>query len=84
MGVGSSIVVFAVGAILRFAVSVSSTHFNVGTIGVILMIVGGIGFLVSLMFWSSWGGLGGYHRDRTVVRGDGVAYREHEDVSQRF
>ncbi|HWE57577.1 MAG TPA: hypothetical protein VG435_18880 [Acidimicrobiales bacterium] len=72
MGVGTSIVVFAIGAILRFATTVSTSNFNVHTIGVILMIVGAVGFLVSLMFWGSWGGFGGYSRRRTVYR-DGVA-----------
>jgi hypothetical protein len=71
MGVGTSIVVFAIGAILRFATTVSSAHFNIHTIGVILMIVGAVGFVVSLIFWSSWGGFGGYSRRRTVYR-DGV------------
>ena len=71
MGVGTSIVVFAVGAIMRFAVTVSSSDFNVHTVGVILMIVGAVGFLVSLAFWGSWGGFGGYSRRRTVYR-DGV------------
>jgi hypothetical protein len=75
--------VFAVGAILRFAVSVSSTHFNVRTIGVILMIVGAIGFVVSLVFWSSWGGFGGYRRERTVTRGDGMGREEREEVISR-
>jgi hypothetical protein len=79
MGVGSSIVVFAVGAILRFAVSVSSTHFNVQTIGVILMIVGAVGFVVSLIFWSSWGGFGGYTRRRTVSHGPNGYDREIRD-----
>ena len=56
MGVGTSIVVFAIGAILRFATSVSSSSFNIHTIGVILMVVGVVGSVVSLAFWSSWGG----------------------------
>lgn len=59
MGVGTSIVVFAVGAILKFATSVHSSSFNIQTIGVILMIVGAVGFLISLAFWGSWGGFGG-------------------------
>ncbi|MHB8437944.1 MAG: DUF6458 family protein [Acidimicrobiales bacterium] len=86
MGIGTSLVVFAIGAILRFAVAVSSSHFNVGTIGVILMIVGAVGFVISLFFWSTWGGFGGggYRRDRTVVRNDGVGgavtYRDREIV----
>lgn len=68
MGVGTSIVVFAIGAILRFATTVSSSNFNIHTIGVILMIVGAVGFIVSLAFWGSWGGFGGYSRRRTVYR----------------
>ena len=59
MGAGTSLVIFAVGAILRFAVSVTTTGFNIHAIGIILMIVGAIGFVVSLVFWSSWGGVGG-------------------------
>jgi hypothetical protein len=69
MGVGTSIVIFAIGAILRFATSVSSSSFNIHTIGVILMIVGVVGFLVSLAFWGSWGGFGGgYSRRRSLYR----------------
>lgn len=72
MGVGTSLVLFAIGAILRFAVNVSSGSFNVHAIGVIIMIVAAIGFLLSLAFWSSWGGFGGrvgggYRRQRTMV-----------------
>jgi hypothetical protein len=37
-------------------------------VGVILMVVGFAGGLISLVFWSSWGGFGGYGRDTTVVR----------------
>lgn len=82
MGVGSSLILFAAGAILRFAVSVSSTHFNLRAIGVILMIIGAVGFVVSLIFWSSWGGFGGYRRQRTVMRPDGVV-TQREDVYER-
>jgi hypothetical protein len=71
MGLGTSIVVFAIGAVMRFAVTVSTTGFNIHTVGVILMIVGALGFLLSLAFWSSWGGFGGYSRRRTVYS-DGV------------
>ena len=57
MGVGTSLVLFAVGAVLRFAVSVTTTGFNIHAIGVILMIVGGIGFLLSLAFGALGEGL---------------------------
>lgn len=58
MGIGTSIFLFAIGAILRFAVNVQTEGFDLHTVGVILMIVGAIGALLSLMFWSSWGGFG--------------------------
>jgi hypothetical protein len=71
MGIGTSIVIFAIGAILRFAVTVQTSGFNLHTIGVILMIVGAVGFVVSLIFWNSWGGFGGsrsYRRSRVVTQ----------------
>ena len=70
MGIGTSLVIFAVGAIMRFAISVTTTGFNLHMIGVILMIVGGVAFLISLAFWSSWGGFGGSGRtSRSTVSG---------------
>jgi hypothetical protein len=60
MGIGTSIFLMAVGAILRFAVTVTTTGINLHTVGVILMIVGALGLLLSLIFWSSWGGFGTY------------------------
>ncbi len=81
MGVGTSIVLIAVGAILRFAVSVTTTGFNLHTIGVILMVVGGVGLFLSLVFWSTWGGFGGgdaYRRRRRVVRDGDGGYVEEE------
>jgi hypothetical protein len=71
MGIGTSLVVFALGAVLRFAVTVTATGFNLHTMGIILMIVGAVGFVLSLAFWGSWGGFGGgtSRRRRTVVEG---------------
>jgi Domain of unknown function (DUF6458) len=66
MGIGVSMILIAAGAILVWAVHVSTTGFNLHTIGWILLIVGAVGALFSLIFWSSWGGFGG--RDTTVVR----------------
>ena len=54
MGIGTSILLIAVGAILKFAVSVDTDGFNINTIGVILMIVGVIGLIVSLLMGSMW------------------------------
>jgi hypothetical protein len=62
-----SLVVFAVGAVLDFAVTASPDQhgFNIQTVGVILMIVGGVGFVVSLMAFGLVGS--GYRRRRTIV-----------------
>lgn len=57
MGIGVSLILIAVGAVLAFAVHVTTTGFNVNTVGYILLVVGAIGALISLVFWSSWGGI---------------------------
>jgi hypothetical protein len=76
MGIGTSVLLFAIGAVLDFGISVSDTHgFNIHTIGVILMIVGAVGVLLSLVFWSSWGGFGSRRRDVVVDRDVGVGGR---------
>jgi hypothetical protein len=81
MGVGTSIVLIAVGAILRFAVSVTAKGFNIHSIGIILMIVGALGLVLSMAFWSSWGGFGGgggYRRQRRVSSDGAGGYVEEE------
>ena len=65
MGIGVSIFLIAVGAILAFAVEFEASGVSIDTVGVILMIVGVIGLLMSLLFWSSWSP---YARRDTVVR----------------
>jgi hypothetical protein len=65
MGIGVSLILIAVGAILAFAVHVTGHGFNVHTIGVILLVVGAVGALLSMVFWSSWGGVG--QRDQTTI-----------------
>ena len=67
MGVGVSLILIAAGAILTWAVSATVSGVDINTIGVILMVVGAIGLVLSLMFWSSWGGVGGVRRRTTYV-----------------
>jgi hypothetical protein len=62
MGITVSLLLAAAGAILIWAVDASTSGFNIHTAGVILLVVGVIGFVVSLIFWSSWGGFGGPRR----------------------
>jgi hypothetical protein len=70
MGIGVSLILIAAGAILTWAVTATVNGVDINTIGVILMVVGAVGLLLSLMFWSSWGGFGGYSRRRTTYVDD--------------
>ena len=54
MGVGTSLFLLAVGAILYFAVSATVSGVSIATVGLILMVVGGIGLLASLFLTSVW------------------------------
>jgi Domain of unknown function (DUF6458) len=67
MGIGVSLLLIAAGAILTWAVNGSSSAVDINTIGWILMAVGAAGILLSLMFWSSWGGFPSQNRNQTIV-----------------
>jgi hypothetical protein len=67
MGIGVSLILIAAGAILTWAVNATVSGLSIHTIGVILMVVGVVGLLLSLMFWSSWGGPAGVRRRTTYV-----------------
>ena len=77
MGIGTSIFLIAVGAILDFAVSATTRGVNLHTVGLVLMVVGVIGVLLSLIFWSSWGGFGG--RRDVIVDGGPRRRRVYEE-----
>ena len=64
MGIGTSLFLIAVGAILRYAVSDSISGVDVPTVGLILLIVGVIGLLISLFMMFA------YNRRETVVTRD--------------
>jgi uncharacterized membrane protein len=62
MGLGSSLVLIAVGAILRWAITATTSGVNIHTVGLILLIVGGIGFVISLLWMA-------FYADRTTRAG---------------
>ena len=68
MGIVISMLLFAAGAIMRYAVTVTADGFDLHTAGVILMGVGIVGAVVSAINWASWGGFGSRTgtRDRVV------------------
>ena len=70
MGIGVSVFLMAVGAVLTFAVEASADGININTVGIILMAAGALGLLASLVLLSGgppWG-----TRGRTVVREEEV------------
>jgi hypothetical protein len=69
MGIAVSILLIAAGAVLTWGVTAEAEGLNVNNIGVILLIVGILGLVISMIFWSSWGGL---HRRATYVEGGPV------------
>jgi len=71
VGLGVGIFLIAVGAILAFAVHVTTSGVNVHTVGWILMAVGFAGILLALLFWSSWAGPGYWSRRRTTSVDEG-------------
>ena len=73
MGLGVSLFLIAIGAVLAFAVNVTTSGVDINAVGWILLAVGAVGALISLMFWSTWGGFGGSRR--TVVEDAPVSRR---------
>lgn len=67
MGLGVSLLLVAAGAILAFAVNAEVSGVDVQAVGWILLIVGIVGAVLSMIFWSSWAGPGYFSRRRTVV-----------------
>ncbi len=68
MGIGTSVFLIAVGAILAFAVNATVQGLDIVTVGWILMGVGALGVLLSIAFWDSWGGFAGRQRTTIVER----------------
>ena len=69
MGISVSILLIAVGAILTCGVTTEAEGLDINAIGVILMIVGILGLVLSMLFWSSWGG---FRRRAAYVEGGPV------------
>jgi H+/Cl- antiporter ClcA len=73
MGLGVGIFLAAIGAVLAFAVTDNVSGVNIHTVGWILLIVGILGIILSMIFWSSWAGpgywSGGRRRTTTIDEG---------------
>ena len=72
MGIAVSILLIAIGAVLTWGVTAEAEGLDINAIGVILLIVGILGLVLSMIFWSSWGG---FHRRTAYVEGGPVVRR---------
>ena len=54
MGIGVSLILIAVGAILTWAINATVSGVDINAVGVILMIVGAVGFILSLLWMTMW------------------------------
>jgi hypothetical protein len=68
--IGASIILIAVGAVMAYAVTVDAEGFNINTAGVILMVVGAIGLVVSLLMTMMVSDRGDVHTETRVVERD--------------
>ena len=66
MGIGTSIVLIAVGAILKYAVTVEVSGIDIEAVGTILLVLGIVRLLISLLYTMVWSDRG-FRRDREVV-----------------
>ncbi len=67
MGIGVSLILVAVGAILALAVNTEVSGLNIHTVGWIVLIVGAVGLVLSMIFWSSWAGPGYWSQRRRTT-----------------
>jgi hypothetical protein len=82
MGIGGSIFLLALGAILAFAVNADISGIDITIVGYVLMLAGLVGIIVTIWFWNS--------RRRTVVeearpviRNDGQIVDEYRTVRRQ-
>jgi hypothetical protein len=78
MGIVLSLLMIAAGAIMRFAITAEANGFNVGTAGMVLMVVGVIGAVFSIAYWASWGGFTPRGQRSTVVGTTETVVRERD------
>jgi hypothetical protein len=60
MGLGVSLVLVAAGAILVWGITDEPSGLDLDAIGVILIVIGIVGFVLSMLLWRSWWGPGYY------------------------
>jgi sulfite exporter TauE/SafE len=54
MGIGTSLVLIAIGAVLKFAVTASVSGVKLDVVGTILMVIGIVGLVITLIYTVAW------------------------------
>ena len=62
MGIGVSLLLIAAGAILAWGVTGHVSGLDVQAIGVIVLVIGIVGLILTFIFWHSWWGPGYWRR----------------------
>jgi hypothetical protein len=75
MGIPVSLLLIAGGAILTWGVTDEPSGLNLDAIGVILMVIGIIGLVLTLLLWRSWWGPGYWSRSTYVEDGPGQRWQ---------
>jgi hypothetical protein len=75
MGIPVSLLLIASGAILTWGVTDEPSGLNLDAIGVILIVIGIVGFVLTLMLWQSWWGPGYWGGGRRAAYVEGSPSR---------
>ena len=81
MGIGGSIFLLALGAILAFAVNADIRGLDINVVGYVLMLAGLVGLVVTIWYWNSRRRPAVVQRERPVVTDD-PAYRDGQVVQE--
>jgi membrane protein implicated in regulation of membrane protease activity len=82
MGIGGSIFLIALGAILAFAVNAHISGLDINVVGYVLMLAGLVGLLITLWYWNSRrrSTVVSQSQSRPAVRGDGAYVDEYRET----
>ena len=82
MGIGASIFLIALGAILAFAVNADISGIDINVVGYVLMLAGLVGLLITLWYWNSRrrSTVVSQSQSRPVARGDAGYVNEYRET----
>jgi hypothetical protein len=83
MGIGASIFLLALGAILAFAVNADISGIDINVVGYVLMLAGLVGLIITVWYWNSRRtSTTVSSTERPVLRRDGTYVNEYRETRQ--